>query len=494
MPQKKQRAIGHSNLLSINFYIAMLKKLQKSFVASLFTKTSFVFIVFFSFGFLLLPQCASAIDLNPASWLEKIFGLITYIPSLLFTVSFEVMVLLTGSLAAIAGEILNWVLSEGFSSVSYTNPAENPVISAGFNIVRDLTNMALVLILVFIAFSTILRISGHQTQKLLISLIAIALLINFAPVFCGLIVDASNIVMHFFTDRLTGMDNLMNIVKGSGDRIVDQFTSLDITEQISVLMESSALIIFNCLLTFILLMFSFLFMARYVVIWILVILSPIAFISYILPATKKIWNNWWEQLIQWSIIGAIAGFFLYLGQVISLQIHDIIGAGGIGGESAGLFDAILPHMITIFFLIIGVIMSFQTSAMGASQIIAVSKKAGRTASKWSGRQILRGEKALEKKFPETKFGKKIGEWAERHPTAMKAGKYAVVPWRAAEAIPGAGKYAKRARKKTEETKERLYVHIEKRLESGNSQVATIEYKHSTNEKEGKYLFIFVAPY
>ena len=33
---------------------------------------------------------------------------------------------------------------------------------------------------------------------------------------------------------------------------------------------------------------------------------------------------------------------------------------------------------------------------------------------------------------------------------MKAGKYAVVPWRAAEAIPGAGKYAKRARKMADE--------------------------------------------
>ncbi len=49
-----------------------------------------------------------------------------------------------------------------------------------------------------------------------------------------------------------------------------------------------------------------------------------------------------------------------------------------------------------------------------------------------------------------------------------------------------------ARKHTESTRQRTSVHIERKLVGSNSRVATIEYKGSTNEQQGTYVFFGLA--
>lgn len=51
-----------------------------------------------------------------------------------------------------------------------------------------------------------------------------------------------------------------------------------------------------------------------------------------------------------------------------------------------------------------------------------------------------------------------------------------------------GDAVKKAREHTEKTQRRTTISMEKKLEKGNSQVATITYKQATNEKKGKYIF------
>jgi hypothetical protein len=49
-----------------------------------------------------------------------------------------------------------------------------------------------------------------------------------------------------------------------------------------------------------------------------------------------------------------------------------------------------------------------------------------------------------------------------------------------------------ARKHTENTRQRTSIHIERRLKGSNSRVAVIEYKASTNESQGTYVFFGLA--
>lgn len=285
------------------------------------------------------------------------------------------------AILGLASLILAWVTSPHFIGLSYTT---NDFVMLGWTLTRDLANMFFIIVLVVIGLATALRRGDYGAKKALPLLILIALLINFTPVITGLIIDASNIVMRFFLAEGTGLDLFvagLNTIKGS---VASELKELDLKDiwgvALLTLISPFFLIIFNLLAAAMLFLFAALFIMRYVAIWMLVILSPIAFLFYILPATKKYFNLWWDQFIQWCLIGVTAAFFLYL----SNQLAAIIGKGGfvLEPEGLGLLAPIMPLMIVLGFLIFGFFATLSISAGGASQIIAGTKKGG----KWAARK------------------------------------------------------------------------------------------------------------
>jgi hypothetical protein len=355
---------------------------------------SSIFIVLFIFLFSPLPA--------HAAWYDFLIGAVTFIPNVAIALIFYLLVVLTSLFSAFAGVILKWVISPTFISLSYTKPGfditagENPIIATGLGITQGFVNMILVLILIYIALSTILRLAGYETKKLLVTFVVVALLVNFSPVLCGLIVDASNIVMNYFLKELTGGQQLINSLKSIVDVVTANFNweVFKVTKQIDIMMYFLVLAVFNWFLALALMLFAAVFLIRYIAIWILVILSPLAFACYILPATKKYWTLWWSQFLQWSFIGAIAGFFLYLGeQVASLAPSISSPPGEIGG-------AILPYLVPLAFLYIGLMVGFSTSAYGAKIIVDGFKKGTKAATKTAagrGLQWTRDEYARMRK-------------------------------------------------------------------------------------------------
>ncbi len=318
-------------------------------------------------GILLLPQPASA-----QLW-DKLLGGLTFVPNNIINVFFQFVLLFSAAAAALAGAILKWVLSPGFISWGYVD--NNPVVQIGLGITKSFVNMGLVLVLIFIAFGIILRLKEYEAKKTLSTLIIVALLVNFAPVICGFIVDASNIAMYYFTDNLTGMQNLTDHLKSMSDNIAASIRTLRATEQFEEIFSTGVMIAFTWATFFILIIYAFLFLFRYVAIWTAVILAPLAFVSRILPSTS-FWNTWWRQFTQWCIIGIPAAFFLYLGERIASDLAPTALIEGMGAEY-GWMDSILPHFVTLAFLIMGLMVAFSTSAWGAGRIMEGGRKIGR---------------------------------------------------------------------------------------------------------------------
>jgi len=326
----------------------------------------------------------------------------------------QIPLLLANVFLSMSIAILGVVTSPGFISLSYTNPAGNEFLAVGWALTRDLANIGFVIILVIIGLATALKIREYQWQKTLPLLIGIALLINFTPVILGLIVDASNIMMHFFL----------------GDMVDFTFVATIWHEQLNILLDSAAwsrdlsflpfaqtlfLIVFGFISGFIFFLFSFLFILRYIAIWMLVILSPIAFFCYILPATRGLFKTWWNQFIQWSIIGVSAAFFLWLSSRLLLLSWEgkVMGGTFDTGEKATapiaeMMNQLLPYSIGIGFLIAGFFVALTTSAMGATGIITATQKGAKTAVAWTakktGRRIERGLKI-------PKGAERLGRWA-----------------------------------------------------------------------------------
>ena len=383
-------------------------------------KTSLSVFFFILLGFLAPITCSAA------SWVETL----SKAPGryLLF-LSTKFAVNIAQFFTKWAGSLLNWILSPGFIKLSYTNPANNPIIKTGLNVTRGFVNMILVLILVYIAIATILRLSGYETKKLLITFLAVALLVNFSPVFCGLIVDSSNIVMNFFVKDLKA-DTFGNTMAMKIGEISEGFTdSIDLDKGgWDYITQLAVMVPFLWVLTFILLLFSVLFILRFLVIWLLVILSPLAFAAYILPSTRKYFDEWWKQFINWSIIGITCGFFLYLGLLLVFYVPSSISTPETPGN--GVFDAILPFFVSIIFLGLGFVVGLKTSAMGANTIMNTSKswaKRGvKTGAKWTKQGAWAGTKAGGRKIGRTVRDRMaesegIQKFAQRMATSKRLG-------------------------------------------------------------------------
>ncbi len=313
-----------------------------------------------------------------------------------------------------AGIILSWVISPDFINISFTN---NPFVTAGWGIVRDFANMFFIIVLMVIGLATALRRKEYEAKKTLPLLIIIALLINFTPVICGFIIDASNIAMNFFLSEVgTGLGSAVEKLGQSWDKYGEMIEQG--VKPATVAGYGLTMSIFTFVTAFVYLIFALLFLVRYIALWTLVILSPIAFFCYILPATRSAWSMWWNQFIQWCIVGVIGGFFLYMAELMNSQFADlsITAPGGLEGESLNAITSFFPFLVPIIFLIIGLFITLSSSATGASFAMSGAAK----GSKWVGAKAFKAAKG-------TKTGQKMEKWTrekmEKIPVTGRPGQY-----------------------------------------------------------------------
>ena len=370
-----------------NYFLTFIKLNKKGLILAL--------LFFVIFGLIFSPQPTwaqipgfSCGVFDPFCWLAN--AILSVMVKIVVLIFFGIPLLLSAVFVGIMALILGWIISPDFISLKFT---QNAFVNTGLSITRNFANMGFIVFLVAIALATALRIEEYKAKKTLPILILIALLVNFSPVFCGFIIDASNIVMNFFLNGVTGLTGFSNFLMQSGQAMWNLIITagFDLWTNISAAMQIIIMIVFNFFAGFIFILFSALFIMRYIMLWILVILSPIAFVSYILPATRRggsllSWQKWWEQLIAWSIIGIIAGFFLYLGftmiSMINANINAFVcrpGDPNCGPGGLGLMNNILPYLIPLVLLWIAYRETKRTSAMFAKEAIEMPGKIAKVA-------------------------------------------------------------------------------------------------------------------
>jgi hypothetical protein len=362
---------------------------------------------------LILASLGLILPTHPAQAFAWLAGLIA---AALIIIALQVLVAVTSGILWLATAILSWVTSENFISLPYTSGG---VVAIGWPLCRDFANMAIVIFLVFIGLATALRIGDYQAKKTLPVLIIVALLINFSPVICGIFIDAANIVMNFFLEGIKEIDHIYAHFSRLGSEVQNALGEGGIVGFFELL--ASGLFIrplvisfFNIGAAFIIFIFSFVFVLRYIALWALVILSPLAFASYILPITRRFWNMWWNQFIQWTIIGITMGFFLYLGWQIIGLIDQIPLATELPASTeapnvvALLLNDILPYFVVLAFLALGFFLGLSSGAMGASQILTGARRGGQAAGAAIGAYAKR-RTALWAKEKAGPIARRIGE-------------------------------------------------------------------------------------
>jgi len=222
---------------------------------------------------------------------------------------------LVGGIARAIVSVLGWVLAKLMGILiyvaQYNNFIHSAVISHGWTVARDVANMFFVVILLIIAFATILRIESYNYKKWLPKLILMAILINFSKTICGLLIDISQVVMLTFVNAFSeiGAGNLTKML-GIAD-----WQSLKGVESISN-WEIAAAYVLAVIYAFIALvtvaaMVAMLVM-RIIMIWVYVVLSPFAYLLSAFPGGTGYASQWWKEFTKNLIVGPVLAFFIWL--------------------------------------------------------------------------------------------------------------------------------------------------------------------------------------
>ena len=337
------------------------------------------------------PAQASWYDyLNPANWLPA-----------LITNLLKLLLLLADNLMKLVIWLVGWTVRNPFG-ISYTRPGlqapDNFIIEIGWTLLRDLVNMGFILGLVYIGLATALDFNiknKFSTGKTFFNLILIALIVNFTPAICGAVVDMGNILGSFFTQS-ADFQSINTIFERAMHDLQKDWK--DILTQGTLLLQTVLLIGFGFGASLILGIYAILFFARGPIIWILVILSPVAFFAYIFDQTRKQFGLWWNTFLQWALMmPVILGFFLYLSQQVLIRANEVMNMTGAGGEGFGGFiNRVLPYALPLLFLALGLILGTgKLMPAGGGAIMGVAKAGGIALAGAAGAGVaFAGKKAV----------------------------------------------------------------------------------------------------
>jgi len=215
---------------------------------------------------------------------------------------------------------------------AYNNHTLAPTVILGWTMVRDVANMFFVVILLAIAFGTILGLDQYEWKKLTVKLVLAAIFINFSKLIAGIIIDAAHIFTITFLNAIVataggniinmfGLDKMMTFAGSAMNNPSGEGLMM------KVLGGSVAAFLFSFIALLTIGAYAAIMLSRMLVLWVLIILSPLAYLMSVLPATKKYASEYWQEFIKYVIAGPVMVFFLWLA-------FATMGSGNVNQEVA----------------------------------------------------------------------------------------------------------------------------------------------------------------
>lgn len=353
--------------------------------------------------------------------------------------------------AYVSAYFFDWAIALSLNGSAYALD----FVSQGWTTARDMANMAFLFILLYIAFKIIFEAETNETVHMLTWVIIIALLVNFSFFFTRLVIDAGNILsIQFYNaidapsvgstaagsgvqstvasvagvtgssfnnskDLTAGIMGMLNLQGLFGAESFKTFKSgqTGASGFLVTLIATSFLYIaagiMLWLLTVALITNGVKFLVRIVVLWFLIIASPLAFVARAVPKFEKHYHEWQNSLINHAFY-PVAFMFIFLiltnfakqmgGQnnLINGIFNNIPGSSSGASVVSSLGMAVANVGIRMGFVIamlyIGMEASKKIGVMGAdaanhagnwvgSKMIGTYGAAGRNTLGWAGSRL-----------------------------------------------------------------------------------------------------------
>ena len=279
--------------------------------------------------------------------------------------------MLIGGLLWVIGVAMTFLLNASFDVVNYL-----PV-TVGWQTTRDVMNMIVVIILLVVIFATLFRVEAYY-KNVLPKLILAVILVNFSRTITSILIEVSNV----FTRSLMPVQLRSSFTETMlGALGVSEFWSIPPDKKFGSAEVFAGLMLNAVLFTVLflaLLGVALLFLFRLIALMFLTVLSPIAFVFAVLPATKRYANMWWESLTKWILYGPVAAFFLLLALRIAEAERNQILKGTINNYQQpfvqeGSMGSILVMILIICLIIASLVVAQKLGVAGAGAAMKLSK-------------------------------------------------------------------------------------------------------------------------
>ena len=322
----------------------------------------------------------------------------------------------------VSGALLNITLERTLNMGSLLN--DLPIVDIGWKVIRDVSNIVFIFIALWCGISITLGLKAEQAWGFLAQMVLVAIFINFSLFITKAVVDASNIAaLHFYNlitpaanrqDGDAGLSEAFmqglrlqtiynpNSLNGGGKQAnttsligggINMLNIILMGLFGSVLMLVAAFVFFAA---------SIMFVLRGITLIMLMLLSPLAFVSWLLPGASGLASAWWNKL--WSQ-AFFAPLYLLLSYIVVYTINSdafqqsmsIAANSGTQGFAAALTGTTSAPLIIVFnfIILIGLmvgclIVAQSLGARGSDLMMEWGHKLKGEGTGLVGRTIMRG--------------------------------------------------------------------------------------------------------
>lgn len=279
----------------------------------------------------------------------------------------------------------------------FNNFIDMPMVATGWGLARDIANMFFIVVLLIIAFSTVLKISSYHYQKTLTKLLIMAILVNFSKLIAGFLIDFFQVIMLTFVNGFKDVAG-GNLAQGLGiyEMLSQGVWASDVSGFQEGLVVAAALAVVMILVAdMVILVMIAVLMWRITMLWVLVIISPLAYLAYAFK--PNYWSQWWQMFFQHLISGPVIAFFLWLA-LLTMQQGDIAnkfssqGTGELKSQMSQIIPSnvdqsvILNYIVVLALLLGGLAISQKIAAQSGGAVGNFAQK----VQKWGTRAAMLG--------------------------------------------------------------------------------------------------------
>ena len=260
----------------------------------------------------------------------------------------QFLMMISSFVLIFSGMIFDWVLKFTIVDMAQNIGGSTGVgasITLAWATLRDIANMCFIFVLLYAAFKTMFDANFGNFQTTIKNIIIVALLINFSLFFSKVVIDASNIVAIGFYKSITSTSSIsVNTVSGTSVSTpmsgisagymnllgLQSWYSANILtnnnmKPTQILIVGIMSSIFFLVTAVILLITAIMFIARYIILIFIMILSPLALIAFIIPGQEGKFKEWREALVAQSFFAPL--FFALTWVVFKLASNpNFLGA------------------------------------------------------------------------------------------------------------------------------------------------------------------------